>query len=519
MSWSWHFILLALYSVLAFYAHNIDELVPRDGVVLGGAALALSLVVFALTRIVVRDARKAGLITAALLLFLLFYGHLFAAAQTWLPRDWVRHREALPLLAGSLIALLFFLFRNESRLRNATIVMNVISGALVIMSAVSIIAHEAAQAIGNRSEISASRELSFQLKPPSHRPHVYFLILDRYAANRTLKARYGFDNAEFETYLRDKGFYIADESVANYIKTAPSLAATFHMDYLDELAAREGKNSSNWRPMYQMLEGEYRVLRAFRAAGYRYVHMGSWWAPTRYHRFADENYNIEGASAASEAVSTYLQGTALPFFYRKALPLLHISAPSGQLADRWDAQCRRIPYQFETLRGIARRSEPTFVFAHLLLPHFPFVFDAEGRCMSPDESGKVSPRDQYVGQVRYASKEVMRMVDALLASENKPIIILQSDEGPFPQHFPGEDVDWSKATEEDFQEKFRILNAVYFPGKPAGQRYPSMSSVNTFRIVFNEYFGADLPLLADRSYAIPDIRHLYDYFEVTDIVR
>jgi hypothetical protein len=47
-----------------------------------------------------------------------------------------------------------------------------------------------------------------------------------------------------------------------------------------------------------------------------------------------------------------------------------------------------------------------------------------------------------------------------------------------------------------------------------------MTPVNTFRLIFNEYFGADLPMLEDHSYAIIDgSKHIYDFFEVTDIVH
>jgi hypothetical protein len=40
--------------------------------------------------------------------------------------------------------------------------------------------------------------------------------------------------------------------------------------------------------------------------------------------------------------------------------------------------------------------------------------------------------------------------------------------------------------------------------------------VNTFRLVFRDYFGADLPPLPDRSFTWPDNQHLYDFKDVTD---
>jgi len=43
------------------------------------------------------------------------------------------------------------------------------------------------------------------------------------------------------------------------------------------------------------------------------------------------------------------------------------------------------------------------------------------------------------------------------------------------------------------------LNAVYFPDHDYRMLYPQMSPVNTFRIVFNHYFGQNLPLLKDST--------------------
>jgi hypothetical protein len=61
-----------------------------------------------------------------------------------------------------------------------------------------------------------------------------------------------------------------------------------------------------------------------------------------------------------------------------------------------------------------------------------------------------------------------------------------------------------------------ILNAIYLPDGDARVLYPSISPVNTFRVVFNQYFGTDLELLPDRSYAFASQRYQYDLFDITD---
>jgi len=65
---------------------------------------------------------------------------------------------------------------------------------------------------------------------------------------------------------------------------------------------------------------------------------------------------------------------------------------------------------------------------------------------------------------------------------------------------------------QDFRIDFGILNAYHLPGDGNSQLYDSISPVNTFRVIFNQYFGADLKLLEDRSYYSPPNQPL----ELTD---
>ena len=51
---------------------------------------------------------------------------------------------------------------------------------------------------------------------------------------------------------------------------------------------------------------------------------------------------------------------------------------------------------------------------------------------------------------------------------------------------------------------FSNLNAFYFPNKDYSRLYDSISPVNTFRVVLNTYFNAQLPLLKDSSIIVTE---------------
>ena len=67
-------------------------------------------------------------------------------------------------------------------------------------------------------------------------------------------------------------------------------------------------------------------------------------------------------------------------------------------------------------------------------------------------------------------------------------------------------------------DRFSILNAYYFPDGNYDDLYQSISPVNTFRVLFNRYLGADLELLEDRC-LWHNLKKPYHHIEVTDRLR
>ncbi|MCL6482019.1 MAG: hypothetical protein K6U02_09855, partial [Firmicutes bacterium] len=102
-----------------------------------------------------------------------------------------------------------------------------------------------------------------------------------------------------------------------------------------------------------------------------------------------------------------------------------------------------------------------------------------------------------------------------------PVILLQADEGPAPERFrrDGMRFNWRTATAEELSEKTGILNAYLLPGVESVPLHPSITPVNSFRVIFNAYFGTNLPLLPDRIFAHEEDRHPYRLFEITHQVH
>jgi hypothetical protein len=130
-----------------------------------------------------------------------------------------------------------------------------------------------------------------------------------------------------------------------------------------------------------------------------------------------------------------------------------------------------------------------FIYAHVLLPHFPYFFDQNGKLMSLQYANEAENQIKYLKQLKYTNKLIKDCIETILShAKSKPIIIIQGDHG------------FRYLTNKNqLTESFTILNAYYFPDQNYNSIYDSISPVNSFRVIFNKYFNSNLPLLKDSS--------------------
>ena len=490
-----HPFLLAAWPVLFLLSANLGEAEPGEALpVLAGTVLGAA-VLFGLVRLVVRDGRRAGLVTSALVLGLLTFGHVanLAGDPAWLPAAW---------LAG--VVVLVVLAVRARRGPELTRVANAVAGILVVVSLVSIVASGQVLASAGAPAPEGDRALAWE--GPGEPRDVYYLVFDRYGSAASLRERFGLDNEPFLRQLEDRGLTVVRNARANHLRTAQSVASTLRMDYLLDLAEEQGPDTGNLRPVRALLR-DARVGRLFQSAGYRYVHIGSWWDMTAASDIADANRGYE--SGASDFLQTFTETTALT-----ALPEAAQVAPPLRVRHH-DAAL----LQLEHLSEVARDPRPTFTFAHVLLPHPPYVFDAAGNVLTEPASRELGVTAAFEGQLAYTNARILELLDGWLSlpEEEQPIVILQADEGPHP---PGNTGDtgfaWEQATDAALLGKFGILDAWYVPpglDVPLGDVH---TPVNTFRLLFDALYGGDFGLLPERSYIFRDVQHIYAFTDVTD---
>jgi hypothetical protein len=481
--WPLHPILLAAYFVLFLFSVNLEETVLADVLPVLVVAVLATVALLVVAGLVVGDLRRAGLILTAVVVAFFAYGHV---AELLAP---LRIRVGVQQVAwaGVVGLSVVIAWRAGSWLRPLTRGLNIVAGALVLVTLVAIVPAQLGQPEGQSVGATASAEPT---APSADRPDIYYLVFDRYPSARAVELAYGIDNELYDE-LRARGFYVADESRANYQRTTLSLAWTLSLQYQDGRGRADEIGSLDRSDRYSQIQNSL-AARFIKGQGYHYVHIGSDFSPTRTSVVADENLHYDNYS---DFATAFIESTALPGIGRRL----------GLLGERWERRYAWTRWELDRLENLPPYPGPTFVFAHFMLPHTPYIFRADGSYVSEQQNERRSPQERYSEQLAYTNERLLGIIDRLLAAprDQRPVIIVQADEGPYPAHLEEETRhDWTTATPEERLIKFGILNAWHIPdGRDIGL-YPQVSPVNTFRLLFNGYFGTSLPILPDESFSL-----------------
>jgi hypothetical protein len=504
-----HPFLFALYPALALFSFNITQVPTGQLLMPLVTSVGLAFLLWSGMNLVFQEKRKSGLFVFLFLFLFFSYGH-FQRALTLQGYRFGQPQYLLPLW-GLLFLLATYLIRKvRTNLANHTLILNVVTAFLVLSSLVNIVpyiwqrraAHDAvlqARPPVEGEAWSATGRNSDPVQPPD----IYYLIFDRYANPAVLQETFDYDNQAFINYLTQKDFFIASESQANYPSTFLSLASSLNMTYLDSLQVI--KNSKDHTLIYELLQ-DYRVWRFLKARGYKFIHLGDWFDPTRSNRFADINYNYSPLGLNGFAIMLLRTTVLLP-------------AIDTFIGDINTQNRTRTLYKFEKLSEIPEMEGPKFVFAHMLLPHDPYIFGPDGQFLSEENTASKTEIENYLNQLTFTNQKIKVTVEAILAkSSTPPVIIIQSDEGPLitseflaPEFM--NNTDWSQISPEQLEVHLKILNAYHFPGFDQQNLYGSISPVNSFRLVFNHYLGADFQLLEDKTFISQGTNLPYNFVE------
>jgi hypothetical protein len=387
-------------------------------------------------------------------------------------------------------------------------VLNVISVLLFVINTIPLISYEMEMQSVVQSEVAQLEKpfAAISLDRNAPRPDIYYIIVDGFASPYTLDEFWHLKPPPFVDYLKNKGFYVVPKALSNYDRTELSLCSSLNMNYINAVHDRYEQHYKSDVPglVLMRLIQDCATVRLFKQLGYRYVSVSSGSFGTDYILTADSIIKSNDVNHFVRAIA-YLT----PWW-------------SGEFYVPWlrDSYCDTRLSAGTHMAEILANKSPKFVFIHTELSHAPNLFDAQGNRLKlpPGLIPVWEPPSACFDQWSFTVKQVESWIDTIIkATDGKAIIIVQSDHGPgLVMKKPA---DW-------YNERMRILNAYYLPEQKAGEKadqrtdpktdlYPSITPVNSFRMIFRKYFGADMPILEDKSYCSPVWTKPFQWHDIT----
>jgi hypothetical protein len=480
-------LLLPFFFVFHGYVENYYFMEFADCLSLWGIYTGGAIVVFGLARLFLRNTTKAALFATYILAVYFFFGALHDFLRK---NDFFLHRYNLLLPALTVLTLLVaFFIRKRLSFHRLPVFLNALLLVYLLLDAATLIWKATGKKAGPPVDYSFM-PVSVTRCDSCPRPDIYFILFDDYSNSKTLKEVYNYDNSDFDRFLMNEGFHIQLYSRSNYASTPISVASILNYSYLRDL---KGITFRSYADMFDAI-GQDRVVNFLYAQGYTVVNYSPFDLPGR-----PSGTDMPFIPTKARLIS---RRTLLNYLVRDLQTWIktHLQGPIALASDRAAVVERENRWAFtQTIEESGKKTgDPRFVYAHLFLPHPPFLFDSLLHRRDPYDIATHIDEDHpgyYLNYLPYTNARAKDLITAIKRNTGgKAVIIFMSDHG-FRYLGNGKN---SQAY------LFNNQNAVYYPDKDYHLLYDSISGVNQFRVVLNKLFGQDLPLLKDSSIYLMD---------------
>ena len=448
---------------------NYDELIFQD-ILISLAIVSVSIIIWIVIRKIIKNGNKAALITGVGVVFFFYFGYVQDALKGILVSNIPVNKTSIlvPISIIIFIILTVYFIKSKNNFESIIKIANVVSITLILVVCVQFIIPGAS----------------------AEKPNVYHIILDEYTDNEILTKKFGYNNEKFLEFLNNNGFYMHDKLFSTFGSTVKELNVILNMEYPKKL----GWVSED----YESLNNN-KVMSIFSNQDYSVIETNSM---MRWKNFSDVDTKLcyDTNFINSEFLDQVLGKSIIRYFLEKY---------------QQDTRRDTVRCTFNVLNEITLKTDgPKYVFSHVYVPHPPFLFGPNGENVIPDRreiSGLQSWENPqgYVNQLIYATNEITVVIKNIVKNDPNAIIIVQGDTGTLT----GTDI--SKKTMKEIYQAHSILYAVRIPDVEDSDY---MIPVNTYRIIFNNYFNMNYDYLEYHGYLVhndsnmEDItKKLYDY--------
>lgn len=233
---------------------------------------------------------------------------------------------------------------------------------------------------------------------------IIWLLMDEYAGPSSLKSQFKFHDPLVDS-LNSKGFFVFDNLRSRSDETVYSLTSLFNMD--------DSIPMSNYLYAFNYLNNGC-MLKQFKQKGYDFVNL--------------DFLNIGG-------FSKHLSLGIFPYNYIDQIlfgsGFRTLQARFKKEQEPFDLYNQAIIKSLHE-EVLKNRTKPTFIWAHLLIPHPPFTRDAKGNNRHLTGEDQITTDSetakQYLAYLTYGNGVVLKILNEIPDWRNK-IIIISGDHG------------------------------------------------------------------------------------------
>ena len=305
-------------------------------------------------------------------------------------------------------------------------------------------------------------------------PNVYWLTFDEYSSFLVMEKYYDYDSKDFIEKLEGMGFNISHSSRNSSHKSSTVFTNYCNLNYVVDDSFSEATKAEIIKEGWLL-------------------------------KFLKENqYSIHGYGRVNE-----LLGDNNPYIvYKESLQKSGSQTIGGQSPNDLilsrsvfyplfektrDYFSGAVLNTFDSLENMEVEEKPTLVFSYLMLPHEPFIFNADGSLNSSDNYYNWQDHSFYRNQYIFTSDKIIDVVSKVVEKDPNSVIILQSDHSA------------RAASDSQLYRKWisvsdmrSILNCVYYKGEVLD--IEGLSGVETLRKVYETIFDIELPALLEVPY-------------------
>lgn len=511
-------LLFNLYPITFAYLSNINELMFTEFLEFG---LISSVIISLIYAILYKFVRADKLYIILFIFISSFYltGHIYNKFFLFCPIEQYL-KIIISLCVIVITGCIFSKKQFESFIKVSNFVITILL-SLAILSNCSLIYHHFKRVA---TEIK-NKNITYKENPKNigkikdyinKKPNIYFIILDGYINSQAAYKYYNFDNSQFIQTLRSKGFYVADYGISNYGHTKFSVPSMLNFNYLEKLGIDSDNKTVSIDDKLNSLYINNKLVSNYLCNKYNLYYI-----------------NLENAIARNfnekHVYKTFLPPDNTSEYTLKNMILqnsfLFVNTSNFGLAHRENV-CAAFDYIREC---VANNSSDKFIFAHILTPHFPYVFDEHGNLPDPKDREEIiinkkqntyTPNSKaYLKQIKYINNLVIDLFETINKSDSEAVIIFVSDHGYAPKKdYPLSKPVFAFFNDDDYYVRAGNLEAVYFPDRDYSMLYDSITPVNLVRVLLNKYFNANLPLIEDKHY-YSETYVKYEPIDVTQNVK